>query len=234
MKKWLALLTATMMVLTLCACGPVSDFINNTLNKPDDVLTPETLEGKWVMKMDLASLLETGALGDISELTEGVDFSEMDIQAEMGVTFQDGKLSLNSDDMARLYQDVVDSTLAWLIDGDNLLEMLSASDGGMAVEAFKEYLEQSGTTKEAIIELIKSTLPDSDTIIAEMREDGALETHYELVEDKLYTWETDGDVKDEDTYMLLSYSDGIISIVETVANGVVIRYDADTLVLVRE
>ena len=230
MKKCFTFLLAMLMTLSLCSCCVP---LNAVLNKPADTLTPETLEGEWVMKMDVTSLLKNGGLGSMSELAEGINFSDLNIQSEMGVTFRDGKIALDLTDFANLYQDTVDAILDWLMEGDNLFEMFAANNGGMSAEAFKEYMELSGTTKEAMIELIKSALPDSDALIAELQEDGELEMCYELVDDKLYTWKAE-DLKDEDNYMLLSYSKGVITVIETVDGDDVIRYADGTLTLVRK
>ena len=233
MKKWLAILMVLLMSLSLCACSAnVSDLLPNA--EPDDVLTPETLEGDWVMKMDLSALLQSGELGDLSELTEGIDFSELDIDVALGVTFQDGKMTMNADDMVSLYQNVVDATLDWIVEGDNLYEMMAASDGSMTVEECKEYMEQLGMTKEVMLETIKAAMPDSDTLLEEIREDGSTEMGYELVDNKLYTWEWKDGAKSEDEYMLLSYADDVITVIKAVEDDIILEPKAGEVVFVRK
>lgn len=237
MKKLLALLLATLMLLTLCACGDKQEGkdvpSNVTPQEEKDVLTPETLQGEWTLKLDLAALMQNDMLDDLTEGVSGFDFSELDVTAELDTTFKDGKMTVDPDDVTNLYKDVVESIIDWIAEGDNLFEMLAASEG-VSAEEYKKALEAEGYTKDLLLPIIMDELPDTDELVSDIDSEIS-EMCYELDGDKLYTWDAeDGEKKDNENYMVFTYADNTITVIKGIDGDDVIEFDEGDFVLVRK
>ena len=128
MKKLFALLLAVMMLFCLCACGNDADTDRDKDRDDDkggtttttvavkDTLTAKTLEGTWEMRMDIGTLMTSGAVdtADMPEMMDMMDFDEMDLKIEMDVTFKNGKMSFDPAGMANFYKDMINAMLDWV------------------------------------------------------------------------------------------------------------------------
>ena len=229
MKKLLALLLAMMMVFCLCACGNGADKDDrdddkdtpksSAQNKDEDTLTAASLEGKWEMTMDMSALLASGAMGteDMPEILAMMDLDEMDLKVEMDVTFANGKLTFDPNGWANFYQDMIDAMMDWFEEGDNIYEFMAQASGDMTAEQYKAALESQGMTKDALIDAIKSEMPDADDALDDL-DDELKEVYYKLDGDKLYTW-SENEQKSEDDCFVFTYKKGVITVVKVLSDG---------------
>lgn len=225
MKKLFALLLAVMMLFCLCACGNDTD-TNRDKDRDDDkggttttaavkdTLTAKTLEGTWEMRMDIGTLLKSGVVEDMPEMLDMMDIDDLDLK--MDVTFKNGKLSFDPAGMANFYKDMVNAMMDWFAEGDNIYEFMAQVSGEMTVEQYKAALEAQGMTKDALIDAIKSEMPDPDSAMGEV--EAMDDVYYELDGNKLYTWDLD-DEKSEDEYFQFTYENGTITVQKVVDEG---------------
>lgn len=230
MKKLFALLLAVMMLFCLCACGNDADTDRDKDRDDDkggtttttvavkDTLTAKTLEGTWELRMDIGTLMTSGAVdtADMPEMMDMMDFDEMDLKIEMDVTFKNGKLSFDPAGIANFYKDMINAMLDWFAEGDNIYEFMAQVSGEMTAEQYKAAMEAQGMTKDALIDAIKSQMPDPDSAMGDV--EAMDDVYYELDGDKLYTWDLDAE-KSENEYFQFTYEDETITVQKVVDEG---------------
>lgn len=235
-KKLLALLLALVMLFAVCACDNDKDgdkdektTASSKKQEKKDKLTDATLQGEWEAVMDMSAIMSGGVMGDMPEIFEMMDLEELNLQSSLNVTFEDGEMTIDADSMVNFYDDMIGGMMTWIRKGDNVYELMAMSSGEeMTAEECKEYFDEQGITKQQLLAAMESEMPSAEEAIGGELAD--VTNCYELNGNKLYTWK-EGEEKNEDSYMQLTYEDDVITVTKVVTDGESVRLDDGDFVM---
>ena len=195
MKKWLALLLAVVLLLTLSACGKKDKNVGD--------LSTDELKGTWTMSLNLNALLNSGAMQTMSSLFQMMNVQDLGLKLATDVTFTDNAMEVNPDGLVNFYRDLFNAMENWLTVPEN-------------AATFEKYCQDNGQDAN----LLKQQITN-DALVTELAEELVSEMGemcYALDGDKLYTWNATSE-KDPYGFYQFTYADGVITVTMVAEDG---------------